>query len=45
VDAGRVRALGWTRAWGLDEGRAATVDWYGANPWWWEPLRDIPPGQ
>ena len=40
VDAARVRALGWTPAWGLDEGLAATVDWYRDNRRWWKPLRD-----
>ena len=42
VDVARIRALGWTPAWGLDEGLAATVDWYRDNRWWWEPLRNNP---
>ena len=45
VNAARVRALGWTPSWGLDEGFAATVDWYRNNRWWWEPLRDNPLGR
>jgi len=42
VDIARIRELGWTPAWGFDEGLAATVDWYRDNRWWWEPLRDNP---
>jgi len=45
VNTARVRALGWTPGWGLDEGLAATVDWYRNNRRWWEPLRDNPLGQ
>ena len=45
VDAGRIRALGWTPDRDLDEGLAATVDWYRDNRWWWEPLRDNPLGR
>ena len=39
VDTARVRGLGWIPTWGLDDGLAATVDWYRNNRWWWEPLR------
>ena len=45
VNAARVRALGWRPCWGLDEGLAATVDWYRNNRRWWEPLRDNPLGR
>jgi dTDP-glucose 4,6-dehydratase len=40
IDTSKVRALGWAPARGLDEALAATVEWYRANRWWWEPLRD-----
>ena len=38
VDAGRVRALGWEPAVDVDDGLAATVEWYRTHPGWWEPL-------
>ncbi len=40
VDSGRVRALGWVPAVDLDDGLAATVDWYRNHPDWWGPLLD-----
>ena len=42
VDSSRVRALGWAPARELDEALAATVEWYRANRWWWEPLKTTP---
>ena len=45
VDAARVRALGWMPGRDLEEGLAATVDWYRDNRWWWGPLRDNPLGR
>jgi dTDP-glucose 4,6-dehydratase len=39
IDTAKVRALGWSPARELDEALAATVEWYRANRWWWEPLR------
>jgi dTDP-glucose 4,6-dehydratase len=39
VDIAKITALGWRRQRTLDEALAATVDWYRANRWWWEPLR------
>jgi len=39
VDATKVRALGWRPGWTFDAALAATVEWYRANRWWWEPLR------
>ena len=38
VDTGRIRSLGWAPTQDLDEGLAATVDWYRDHPDWWEPL-------
>jgi len=34
------RELGWSPTVPLDEGLAATVDWYGARRSWWEPLKE-----
>ena len=39
VDAGRVRALGWTPRHSFAEGMAETIDWYRANQAWWRPLK------
>jgi dTDP-glucose 4,6-dehydratase len=39
IDSERVRALGWAPRWSLDDALAATVEWYRANRWWWEPLK------
>jgi dTDP-glucose 4,6-dehydratase len=33
------RELGWRPLETLDTGLERTVDWYLANPWWWEPIR------
>jgi dTDP-glucose 4,6-dehydratase len=35
----KIRALGWSPKRDLDGALAATVEWYTANRWWWEPLR------
>lgn len=35
----KVMTLGWKPARQLDEALAATVEWYCANRWWWEPLK------
>jgi dTDP-glucose 4,6-dehydratase len=39
VDIAKVTALGWRRTRTLDEALEATVAWYRANRWWWEPLK------
>jgi dTDP-glucose 4,6-dehydratase len=39
IDTAKVRALGWRPTRDLDEALAATVEWYRANRWWWEPLK------
>ena len=43
VDAGRMRALGWTPEVGVADGITRTIEWYTANREWWEPLRDRAP--
>ena len=40
VDWSKIRGeLGYEPAWPLDEGLAATVQWYTARRDWWEPLK------
>tara|TARA_R110002124_G_scaffold274973_1_gene445114 strand:- start:13401 stop:14465 length:1065 start_codon:yes stop_codon:yes gene_type:complete len=40
IDATRLETeLGWTAQENFDTGIARTVDWYLANDWWWQPLR------
>jgi dTDP-glucose 4,6-dehydratase len=40
LDSQKIRhELGWSPAVGIDEGLAATVEWYGARRSWWEPLK------
>jgi dTDP-glucose 4,6-dehydratase len=35
----KMSALGWHTRHELGDGLAATVEWYRANRWWWEPLK------
>jgi dTDP-glucose 4,6-dehydratase len=39
VDISKTKALGWSPVRELGEALAATVEWYRANRWWWEPLK------
>ncbi len=40
IDASKIRRdLGWAPQHDFASGLAATVDWYLANRWWWEPIR------
>jgi len=39
VDITKITELGWRKERTLDEALAATVEWYRANRWWWEPLK------
>jgi dTDP-glucose 4,6-dehydratase len=39
VDDSRIRALGWERSRGFENGLAETVDWYRTRRDWWEPLK------
>ncbi|MCY3910347.1 MAG: dTDP-glucose 4,6-dehydratase [bacterium] len=43
VDAAKIKDLGWSPVWELDEALAATVAWYRDNRWWWEPLKEAKP--
>jgi dTDP-glucose 4,6-dehydratase len=43
VDIAKITALGWRRRRTLDEALAETVEWYRANRWWWEPLKNQTP--
>jgi dTDP-glucose 4,6-dehydratase len=41
LDSSRIgRELGWQPEIGFEEGLRETVDWYGANRAWWEPLKE-----
>jgi len=39
ISIDKMRALGWVPTRDLGEALASTVEWYAANRWWWEPLR------
>ncbi len=44
LDWSKIRAeLGWEPQIEWDTGIAETIDWYAANPQWWQPLRDRAP--
>ncbi|WP_184798451.1 dTDP-glucose 4,6-dehydratase [Nitrospirillum iridis] len=41
IDASKIkRELGWEPTVTFEEGIRRTVDWYLANRWWWEPIRE-----
>ncbi|HWP98877.1 MAG TPA: dTDP-glucose 4,6-dehydratase [Vicinamibacterales bacterium] len=40
LDTTKIRALGWRPIIGLDEGLAATVDWYRSHEAWWRPIKE-----
>ncbi|MEE3624564.1 dTDP-glucose 4,6-dehydratase [Nitrospirillum sp. BR 11752] len=41
IDASKIkRELGWEPSVTFEEGIRRTVDWYLANRWWWEPIRE-----
>jgi dTDP-glucose 4,6-dehydratase len=42
IETAKVRALGWRPERELGEALEATVTWYRANRWWWEPLKARP---
>ena len=39
ISTDKIRALGWAPKRDLGDALASTVEWYTANRWWWEPLR------
>jgi dTDP-glucose 4,6-dehydratase len=39
LDAGRLRATGWTPRWTFEDGLVATVAWYRAHRGWWEAVK------
>jgi dTDP-glucose 4,6-dehydratase len=44
LDSTKIRAeLGWSPRWEFQQGLESTVEWYGANRDWWEPLRERAP--
>lgn len=46
IDADKLETeLGWRAEEDFDSGIAKTVEWYLANEWWWQPLRDRYSGQ
>jgi dTDP-glucose 4,6-dehydratase len=46
IDADKLeKELGWRAHENFDSGIAKTVEWYLANEWWWQPLRERYSGQ
>jgi dTDP-glucose 4,6-dehydratase len=46
IDATKLeQELGWRAAEDFDSGIAKTIEWYLANEWWWQPLRERYSGQ
>jgi len=39
LDTAKLRTFGWVPRHAFADGLAATVDWYRANPWWWQPIK------
>jgi dTDP-glucose 4,6-dehydratase len=39
LDTTKLRALGWAPRHVFADGLAATVEWYKASPWWWQPIK------
>lgn len=39
MDAGKLRALGWTRNHTFEQGLEDTVRWYADNAWWWRKIK------
>jgi dTDP-glucose 4,6-dehydratase len=39
LDTRKLRSLGWSPRWTLEEGLRETVDWYRANRAWWEAIK------
>jgi dTDP-glucose 4,6-dehydratase len=43
LDTGKLRAFGWAPRHQFADGLASTVEWYKANPWWWQPIKHQDP--
>ena len=43
LDTTKLRALGWSPKHVFADGLAATVEWYKASPWWWQPIKHEDP--
>jgi len=39
LDTAKMRSLGWAPRRVFADGLAATVEWYKASPWWWQPIK------
>jgi len=39
LDTTKLRAFGWAPRHAFADGLAATVEWYRANAWWWQPIK------
>ncbi|MFH1509292.1 MAG: dTDP-glucose 4,6-dehydratase [bacterium] len=39
LNSDKLRTLGWQPEFDFDKALAATVDWYKANDWWWQPIK------
>lgn len=41
IDATKIHnELGWQPQYSFEQGLRDTIDWYVANEWWWQPLKD-----
>jgi len=41
IDPSKIeQELGWRASESFDSGLATTIDWYLANQWWWQPIRE-----
>jgi dTDP-glucose 4,6-dehydratase len=43
LSTAKLEALGWTPLVPFEDGLRATVEWYGANAWWWQPIKHDDP--
>jgi dTDP-glucose 4,6-dehydratase len=43
LDTTKLRAMGWAPRHVFADGLAATVEWYKASPWWWQPIKHEDP--
>lgn len=43
LDTTKLQGLGWKPQVPFEQGLQQTVQWYGANEWWWRPIKDQDP--